>query len=197
MAKSTFNIAELDKAQIQTRNFRELSTGSWNNETISAKNKHLIAVAIAQATNCQHCLLHHAKAAQQDGASFDEIAEISYLTGAYNIAGDSLLALDANLYLDEDKSGISKYYISPKALTYVNQQLDAIFVAREIKILALFGIAKYKGNRALADHLLTLAHKNGVDENRITEALLVVDILSSGIVYSNNQDIYQYLYARS
>lgn len=193
MTNTIPKVSDLDKTQYHTKNFRTLSTDSWHDGSITSRDKHLIAVAIAQATNCKHCLLHHASAATQDGATFDQIAEISYLTGVVNTAGEKLLKLTDDLRLDDDIESPLDKYTSAKVINYINQQLKENFITLNIKILALIGIAKYKGNTSLTEHFLTLAKNNNIHESEITEALLVVDILSSGIVYSNNQDIYQYL----
>ncbi|MBS0850008.1 carboxymuconolactone decarboxylase family protein [Citrobacter sp. JGM124] len=193
MTNTIAKVTDLDKTQHHTKNFRTLSTDSWHDGSITSRDKHLIAVAIAQATNCKHCLLHHAHAAKQDGATFDHIAEISYLTGIVNIAGERLLELTDGLTLPDDSSVPLARYTSTKVIDYINQQLKESFITLNIKILALLGIAKYKGNTSLVEHLLTLAKNNQIHENEINEALLVVDILSTGIIYSNNQDIYQYL----
>ncbi|EKT62943.1 carboxymuconolactone decarboxylase family protein [Providencia burhodogranariea] len=193
MVNTVKNVAALDKTQYQTNNFRTLSTNSWNDGDISSKDKHLIAVAIAQATNCKHCLLHHAKAAQDDGASFDEIAEISYLTGVINIAGEQLLQLTSELQLNYNINGRLKAYTSIKTRDFINQQLESKFVDKEIKILALIGIAKFRHNTSLVEHFLTIANAHQINEAKLTEALQVVDILSTGVIYSNNQDIYKFL----
>jgi len=187
------SVAELDKIQYQTNNFRALSTNSWNNGPVSSKDKHLIAVAIAQATNCKHCLLHHAKAAKDDGASFDEIAEISYLTGVVNIAGQQLLQLTSELQLNRNINNPLKTYTSTKTFDFINQQLEPKFIDKEIKILTLIGIAKFRHDTPLVEHFLTIANAHKISEDKVTETLQVVDILSTGIIYSNNQDIYKFL----
>ncbi|MCW2254671.1 AhpD family alkylhydroperoxidase [Providencia alcalifaciens] len=193
MVNTVKNVAALDKTQYQTNNFRVLSTNSWDDGTITSKDKHLIAVAIAQATNCKHCLLHHAKAAEDDGASFDEIAEISYLTGVVNIAGQQLLQLTPELKLNDNINSPLKTYTSTKTLNFINQQLEPKFIEKEIKILALIGIAKFKHDTLLVEHFLIIANTHQISETKINETLQVVDILSTGIIYSNNQDIYNFL----
>lgn len=193
MTHTISKVTDLDKTQYHTQNFRTLSTDSWHDGSITSRDKHLIAVAIAQATNCKHCLLHHANAAKQDGATFDQIAEISYLTGVVNIAGEQLLKLTDDLRLDNDIESSQTKYTSAKVINYINQQLKENLITLNIKILALIGIAKYKGNISLTEYFLSLAKNNNIHESEITEAMLVVDILSTGIIYSNNQDIYQYL----
>lgn len=193
MVSTVKNVAALDKTQYQTNNFRALSTNSWDDGAITSKDKHLVAVAIAQATNCKHCLLHHAKAAEDDGASFDEIAEISYLTGVVNIAGQQLLQLTPELKLNGNINNPLKIYTSTKTLNFINQQLEPKFIEKEIKILALIGIAKFKHDTPLVEHFLTVANAHQISEAKINETLQVVDILSTGIIYSNNQDIYKFL----
>jgi len=187
------NAITLDKTQIHTKNFRSLSQSAWYNGKVSSLHKHLIAVAIAQATNCKHCLLHHAKSAVQDGATFDQIAEISYLTGVFNIAGNRLLNLTDDFKLVDNIGGIISELASGNVNEYINQQLEPNFLAKEVKILALIGIAKLRGNVLLVEHLVKLAKNNDIDDDLLVEALLVVDVLSTGIVYSNNQDIYNFL----
>lgn len=193
MVNTIKNVAELDKIQYQTNNFITLSINSWNNGAVSSKDKHLIAVAIAQATNCKHCLLHHAKAAKDNGAFFDEIAEISFLTGVVNIAGQQLLQLTSELQLNHNIKIPLKTYTSTKTLDFINQQLEPKFLAKEIKILTLIGIAKFRHDTLLVEHFLAIANAHKISETKVIETLQVVDILSTGVIYSNNQDIYKFL----
>lgn len=186
-------VMTLDKSQRQTKNFRTLSQSAWHDGNLSSLNKHLIAVAIAQATNCKHCLLHHAKCAEQDGATFDQLCEISYLAGVVNIAGNRLLNLTDDLHFPDDADDSLSRFTSGNVNEYINQQLQPDFIAKDIKILALIGIAKLRGNVLLVEHLINLAKNSQIKDEQLAEALLVVDVLSTGIVYSNNQDIYHFL----
>jgi AhpD family alkylhydroperoxidase len=49
---------------------------------ISAKNKELIALAVALTTQCDYCLELHRQAAEKAGASQEEIAETVLIAGA-------------------------------------------------------------------------------------------------------------------
>lgn len=54
---------------------------------IPRKYRELIALAVALTTQCETCLKSHARAAVEHGATDQELAETTYITGALRAGG--------------------------------------------------------------------------------------------------------------
>jgi AhpD family alkylhydroperoxidase len=59
----------------QMKAFQSLVTTSSKEGTLSTRHKELTALAIAIATHCEGCVVHHVDAALRHGASREEVAE--------------------------------------------------------------------------------------------------------------------------
>jgi AhpD family alkylhydroperoxidase len=57
------------------RAFNALMVAASKEGAISARHKELMALAIAIATRCEGCILHHVEAARRHGAQRDEVVE--------------------------------------------------------------------------------------------------------------------------
>ena len=55
--------------------FKAFSRSVFADGAISVKTKQLIAVAVAHATQCPHCIIGHTNGAIRDGATPEEIME--------------------------------------------------------------------------------------------------------------------------
>ena len=62
--------------------FQQFSSEVMKDGAISAKNKELIALAVALTTQCGYCLELHRQAAEKAGATQEEIAETVLVAGA-------------------------------------------------------------------------------------------------------------------
>lgn len=178
-----------DETQAQTKHFRTLSNGSWDDGAISSVNKHLIAVAVAHATTCHRCLTHHAKVAKKEGATVDQLLEISYLTSVVNILGDDIPTLLHDNTVDSHVDQVQDQSIHQKISTYLHDQLKPVSVEKEIKLLALIAIVRFKENHAVLKQLIAYATAQGVNQHAIDEAILVSVVLSAGIIYSHNLEL--------
>lgn len=188
---STISPFQLEKTQVQTRNFRKLSEGSWEDQALSSLDKHLIAVAVAHSTNCQHCLIFHAEAAKKDGATLDQLLEVSYVASVANILSENVEQISEDLEIPNLSIFIQSSEINYGIQQYLNSQLNPIHISKQLKILSLIAIYKFKGSNNAVNHLIKIAFKLNVDNNQIDEALKVAVVLSSGIVFSNNLKIAQ------
>jgi AhpD family alkylhydroperoxidase len=85
------NITKLKK-------FGELAPAAWQgflafdkaamaDGAISAKNKELIAIAVAMTTQCPYCIAIHAKRARAAGCTEAEIAEATLVAAALRAGG--------------------------------------------------------------------------------------------------------------
>ena len=60
----------------QMRAFNALMVTASKDGAVSARHKELTALAIAIATRCEGCILHHVDAARRHGAQREEVVEI-------------------------------------------------------------------------------------------------------------------------
>lgn len=70
--------------------FSEMAGAASRHGALDAKTKELIAFAISVAVRCDPCIAFHAKAAQKQGASRDEVAE-ALAMAIYMGAGPSVM----------------------------------------------------------------------------------------------------------
>lgn len=78
--------------------FKGFSQAVFKEGAISAKNKQLIAVAVAHVTQCPYCIQGHTKAAVQQGATPEEVMEAIWVAAEMRAGAayaHSALALDA------------------------------------------------------------------------------------------------------
>ena len=58
-----------------SRAFHDFSNAVFADGALSAKTKHIIAVAVAHVTQCPYCIKGHTRAALNEGASPEELME--------------------------------------------------------------------------------------------------------------------------
>jgi AhpD family alkylhydroperoxidase len=58
-----------------SRAFHDFSNAVFADAALSAKTKHIIAVAVAHVTQCPYCIKGHTRAALNEGASAEELME--------------------------------------------------------------------------------------------------------------------------
>lgn len=78
--------------------FQHFSRQVFSEGALSAKTKHLVAVAVAHATQCPYCIRSHTRLARQHGATPEEITEAIWVAAEMRAGAayaHSLLALDA------------------------------------------------------------------------------------------------------
>jgi len=72
------------------KTFAGMSQAALASKALDGKTKELIALAVAVAVRCDDCIAFHAKAAVEQGASRDEVAE-ALGTAIYMGAGPSVM----------------------------------------------------------------------------------------------------------
>jgi AhpD family alkylhydroperoxidase len=63
--------------------YNEFTSRCFQSGEISAKNKHLMAIAVSLFSGNEHCMVYHLELALQAGATQREIAETVAVAGAY------------------------------------------------------------------------------------------------------------------
>jgi AhpD family alkylhydroperoxidase len=82
----------------QAEAFKAFSRTVFAEGALPAKTKQLIAVAVAHVTQCPYCIRGHAQAAQQHGATAEEMMEAIWVAAEMRAGGayaHAILALDA------------------------------------------------------------------------------------------------------
>ncbi|ODM76794.1 carboxymuconolactone decarboxylase family protein [Bradyrhizobium elkanii] len=70
------NAARLYKAAPEPmKAFQSLVNATLKDGALSVRHKELVALAIAIATRCEGCIVHHVDAARRHGATREEVAE--------------------------------------------------------------------------------------------------------------------------
>jgi AhpD family alkylhydroperoxidase len=81
-AKQYLKLMELNKDLFSS--FLNFNQKVFEEGTLSAKMKELVAVACAHITRCPYCIEGHIKKAKKAGATDQEIAEVIYVAVAMN-----------------------------------------------------------------------------------------------------------------
>jgi AhpD family alkylhydroperoxidase len=88
--------------------FKAFTQSVFAEGAVSAKNKQLIAVAVAHVTQCPYCIRGHTRSALQKGATPEEIMEAIWVAAEMRAGGayaHSILALDTIADVQNKKSG--------------------------------------------------------------------------------------------
>jgi AhpD family alkylhydroperoxidase len=88
--------------------FKAFTQSVFAEGAVSAKNKQLIAVAVAHVTQCPYCIRGHTRSALQKGATPEEIMEAIWVAAEMRAGGayaHSILALDTIANVQNKKSG--------------------------------------------------------------------------------------------
>jgi AhpD family alkylhydroperoxidase len=86
--------------------FQAFSKSVFTDGAIPAKTKQLIAVAVANVTQCPYCIRGHTSAALRHGATAEEIMEAIWVAAEMRAGGayaHSALALDTITHIQAEK----------------------------------------------------------------------------------------------
>ncbi len=76
-------LGKLDQAGNDAwKKFQQFNQSAMADGAIPVKTKELIALAVSLTTQCSYCLEIHRKAAEEAGATQEEIAEVVMIAGA-------------------------------------------------------------------------------------------------------------------
>ncbi|ANN78433.1 carboxymuconolactone decarboxylase family protein [Bordetella flabilis] len=86
--KNLGNLKQLDEfAPEAMKGFWAFDRATFAEGALTARQKQLIAVAVALTTQCPYCLELHAKAARDAGATDEELAESALVAAAIRAGG--------------------------------------------------------------------------------------------------------------
>ncbi|WCK52769.1 carboxymuconolactone decarboxylase family protein [Aneurinibacillus sp. Ricciae_BoGa-3] len=78
-------LGQLAPEQLQA--FQSFSETAMAAGTLTNKEKEIIAVAVAHATECPYCIDVHTRKAKAAGASLEELVEAAFVTAAIEAGG--------------------------------------------------------------------------------------------------------------
>ncbi len=182
-------LAALEAENPQAKAFRALSRQYWGNGELSSRDKHVVAVGVAQVTRCEYCIEHHARIARQLGASRDRLLAASYITAAVETLLDGVIEIDEALTLRLRPSALTGMPIDLSRETFVNQvfQASSLPVPLRYVIAAAAALAKEREGQRLSFHQAALAA--GVPLAALEEGYAIAVILKAGAVYAHTLGI--------
>ncbi|WP_144114163.1 carboxymuconolactone decarboxylase family protein [Paraburkholderia sp. BCC1886] len=177
-------------SQLETKNahagaFRRFSRQHWNDGKLSGRDKHIVAVAVAQVTRCEYCIEHHAEIGRKLGASLDDLLAAAYITAALESIETDEIALSATLGVDVKQSAISRSSAGQSRDQFVGDILKDDTLSLELRLVTASAVAFAQKREALRDTFHRFALENGVSEDALQEGYAVAAVLRAGAVYAH------------
>lgn len=178
-------VAALERRYTGPKAFRAMSAPIWRAGSLSEKDKHLVAVAIAQITRCGFCIEHHAAAARQCGASEAEALAVSYLSAALEAIGDAQISTVNGRLVIADEDALRDTEIAQARQRFAQTVFDDEVLNPAFVWVVAAAIAYAQKNDAhrLQFHELALAVH--ADRAALVEAYAIVAVLRAGAVYAH------------
>lgn len=183
----------------QSKAFSEFSTAAFKEGALSEKEKEIIAVAVAHATQCPYCIDKHTKNAKHLGASLQELMEAAYVTSAVEAGGAITHSTNMHNALTDNADNALYERSNLKNLAQLGKEAAAFknyvhFSNTALKEGALS--AKFKEIIAVAVAHATLcpycidvhtknAVKKGATNEELAEGVLIASALLAGGSYTH------------
>ncbi|MDR5815664.1 carboxymuconolactone decarboxylase family protein [Caballeronia sp. LZ033] len=178
-------LARLEREQAAPKAFRALSAPVWKAGALSEKDKHLVAVVIAQITRCAFCIEHHAELARHGGASAAEAVAISYLSAALESLGDAVVSVDAGNLVVQDEDAVAGSGIAEARQRFVQQVFDTDALTPALVWVAAAAAAYAQSNDARRRVFHAQALEAGAPGEALDEAYAIAVVLRAGAVYAH------------
>ncbi|HEY0208829.1 carboxymuconolactone decarboxylase family protein [Acerihabitans sp.] len=182
-------LSALEGKNAQAKAFRALSRRYWGEGALSSRDKHIVAVGVAQVTRCEYCIEHHARIARQLGATRDQLLAAAYITAALETLLGDTIGIDADSTLRPQRSALSAMPIEQDRNAFVNQvfQEGTLPLPLRYVIAASAALAKEHEGQRQAFHHAALAA--GVPPAALEEGYAIGVILKAGAVYAHTLGI--------
>jgi len=189
-----------DLAPEQAAAFDRLNAKVFKDGAVSARDKEIIAVAVAHATKCPYCLDIHTKKAKAAGVSLEELTEAAFVAAALEAGGAVAHSVHMQLALIEDASDTIYKKSNMKKLANMNHLAKDGFAAYNafgaaamkagklpvlVKELAAVAVAHITECPYCIDFHSKQAQKAGATEEQLAEAILVAGALAAGGAYTH------------
>lgn len=178
-------VGALERLHAGPKAFRALSAPVWRAGKLSEKDKHLVAVAIAQITRCAFCIEHHAALARKCGATEAEALAVSYVSAALESIGEATLSVVDGALVIDNEAAVRDTRIAQTRLQFVQAVFttDALESSLTWVTAAAVAYAQSDEARRLVLHRQALAahaHSEALDE-----AYAIAVVLRAGAVYAH------------
>ncbi|MCY0386801.1 carboxymuconolactone decarboxylase family protein [Robbsia sp. Bb-Pol-6] len=178
-------LANLERQYPPAQAFRRFSRSHWADGALSSRDKHLIAVAVAQVTRCGYCIAHHALLARDLGASLAELLAASYVTAALESLGDSEIRVGADLAVTASDARLADGPIARSRHDFVRDVLQDATLPLSLRGVLAAAIAYAKGNGPWQAAFHAFALDSGVVPAALEEAYAVAAVIRTGVVYAH------------
>jgi alkylhydroperoxidase/carboxymuconolactone decarboxylase family protein len=197
-------LGELAPEQHQA--FQNFNNAVMEEGALTKKEKEIIAVAVAHATECPYCIDVHTRNAKAAGASLEELVEAAFVTAALEAGGamthsthmQNALDLEADdtLYRRSNlkkfanlkqwaPDGFSAYASFSKAATKEGK------LSAKLKELIAVAVAHTTECPYCIDVHTKSAQKAGATKEELSEAILVAAALRAGGAYTHIANMIQ------
>lgn len=204
---ATQNLAQLkDLAPEQLKAFNDFNVTVFKEGALTIKEKEIIAVAIANITQCPYCIDSHTRKAKKAGASLEELVEAVFVASAVEAGGavthcthvhnaknaeaSDVLYARSNL---KHLSNLVKY--APEA--FKGYQTFSAATTKEGKLSAKFKeiIATAAGVASQCPYCIDVhakkAEQLGATSEELAEAIMVTSTLRAGATYAHMANMIQ------
>ncbi|KAA8998117.1 carboxymuconolactone decarboxylase family protein [Affinibrenneria salicis] len=182
-------LAKAEKDSEHARAFRAFSQPWWQDGALSSRDKHIIAVSVAQVTQCEYCITHHTLAAKQLGASQNELLAAAYITAALNTLAGAEVEIGDDLQVRTRPDVLVDRALADARDAFINQQLQNPLLPLTLRVVIAAGVALAQERDATRARLHQIALRHDVDPKALTEAYAVALILRAGAVYAHTLPI--------
>ncbi|MFJ2995419.1 carboxymuconolactone decarboxylase family protein [Pandoraea sp. NPDC087047] len=178
-------LGALERQHAGPKAFRAMSAPVWRSAHLSEKDKHLVAVAVAQVTRCAFCIEHHAALARKCGASESEALAVSYIAAALESLGGAALSVGKEGFALEDEAHLRGTSIASARTDF----LRAVFGTDALKPAFVWvvaaAVAYAQSNEAYRQRFHEQALEAGESVEALDEAYAIVVVLRAGAVYAH------------
>ncbi|QGZ66542.1 carboxymuconolactone decarboxylase family protein [Paraburkholderia acidisoli] len=178
-------VGALERLHAGPKAFRALSAPVWRAGALSEKDKHLVAIAIAQITRCAFCIEHHAALARKCGATEAEALAVSYLSAALESLGAATLAVTNGALSIDDEAGLRNTRVAKARLEFAQTVFATHVIDNALVWLTAAAVAYAQSNEARR----VVLHEQALVAHATTEALdeayAIAVVLRAGAVYAH------------
>ncbi|MED2974128.1 carboxymuconolactone decarboxylase family protein [Fictibacillus sp. B-59209] len=191
-------LGELAPAQQQA--YENFSRTVMQEGVLTKKDKEIIAVAVAHATECPYCIDVHTRNAKTSGASLEELVEAVFVTAALEAGGAVTHSTHMQNALDQDANDTLYRQSNLKKLANLKQLIPNGFSAysrfsteankegklnAKLKELIAVSIAHTTECPYCIDVHTKSAQRAGSTKEELSEAILVAAALLAGGAYAH------------
>ncbi|WP_110114869.1 carboxymuconolactone decarboxylase family protein [Bacillus sp. CGMCC 1.16541] len=187
-------------APAQMQGFVAFSKGVLHDGVLTRKEKEIIAIAVAHATECPYCIYTHTKKAKEAGATKQELAEAVMVTAAIEAGGAFTHSTHAKAAYEGSEAATLYPRTNLNKLSYLQEHAPTAFAAAQqffsaafqpgaltVKLKELCAVAvAHTSECPYCIELHTKGAKQaGATEAELGEAIFVASLLRAGGAYTH------------